>query len=214
MTTAQNAVRGSLTRKGRARRVEIVDAASELFHRRGYHQVSMDDIAEEAGVAKATLYHYFSGKTKILYEIHHEFILPLLEAARARAEADVPASTELRQVARDVIGFFSRKAGHMRVFSEHLRDLDPEDRALVVAHRDEYRGLVEQAIRRGVERGEFWVADVRLSALTFLGAVNWAYNWFHPDGDRTADEVADALWDQLALGFASRGLPPQDRSWP
>lgn len=44
--------------------------ASKLFAARGYHGTRMDDIADVAGLNKATVYHYFASKALILYEIY------------------------------------------------------------------------------------------------------------------------------------------------
>jgi AcrR family transcriptional regulator len=50
-------------------RQDMLSAASALFARHGYYAVSMDDIAREAGVGRATLYRQFSTKVKILAEL-------------------------------------------------------------------------------------------------------------------------------------------------
>lgn len=44
--------------------------ASKLFAARGCHGTRMDDIADVAGLNKATVYHYFASKALILYEIY------------------------------------------------------------------------------------------------------------------------------------------------
>jgi AcrR family transcriptional regulator len=44
------------------RRIQLLDAASEVFASRGYHAAAMDDIAEAAGVSKPVLYQHFSSK--------------------------------------------------------------------------------------------------------------------------------------------------------
>jgi AcrR family transcriptional regulator len=50
-------------------RAEIVRAAFELFGQHGYEEVSMDSIAEAAGVSRATLFNYFPQKELMLREI-------------------------------------------------------------------------------------------------------------------------------------------------
>src|SRR6516165_1267228 len=61
------------------RKHEIVTAAASVFDRDGYGSTSMDDIARTVGIAKPTLYHYFSSKDEILTSIHEEFIDLLLD---------------------------------------------------------------------------------------------------------------------------------------
>jgi len=48
--------------KGNQSRRRIVETARALFHAKGYTSTSMDDIVQEAGMTKGSLYHYFTGK--------------------------------------------------------------------------------------------------------------------------------------------------------
>ncbi len=71
MTTPKKAA-GRATLHGRRKeqtREEIIRAAFELFGRNGYEAVSMDSVAEAAGVSRATLFNYFPQKELILREI-------------------------------------------------------------------------------------------------------------------------------------------------
>ena len=51
------------------RRQQILDAAMRLFRQRPYSQVSVSDIAAEAGVAKGLLHHYFESKRELYLEV-------------------------------------------------------------------------------------------------------------------------------------------------
>ena len=59
---------------GDARRVQIREVAADLFDRSGYRDTSMDKIAEEVGIKKASLYYYFPSKDRLLIEMHDEMI--------------------------------------------------------------------------------------------------------------------------------------------
>ncbi len=71
--------------KGERTREEIMQAATELFSRQGYHGTSMRQIAEHAGIALGGIYNHFEGKEDIFREVslrNHPIhtILPALEA--------------------------------------------------------------------------------------------------------------------------------------
>jgi AcrR family transcriptional regulator len=55
--------------KRQQRRERIVQAAIALFNRYGFRKTTLEDIAKEAGVGKATLYHYVEGKEELLAEM-------------------------------------------------------------------------------------------------------------------------------------------------
>ena len=52
-----------------SKRRQIVEAATECFATRGYHAVSISEIAESAGISKGLLYNYFSSKEELLRQI-------------------------------------------------------------------------------------------------------------------------------------------------
>lgn len=55
-----------MSSKGEQTRTEIVQAARNLFYRKGYHHTSFTDIVEEAGVVRGNVYHYFKTKDDLL----------------------------------------------------------------------------------------------------------------------------------------------------
>lgn len=57
-----------LTDRQQARRERVIDAALSLSRRRPFDQIQVKDVAQEAGVALGTLYHYFSSKDHLFAE--------------------------------------------------------------------------------------------------------------------------------------------------
>jgi len=54
------------TKKGRATRTRILEAASRLIAERGVDRVSLEDVEREAGVGRSQLYHYFDGRDDLV----------------------------------------------------------------------------------------------------------------------------------------------------
>lgn len=52
-----------------ARRNQILDAATKVFARKGFHPTTIRDIAREAGIADGTIYNYFENKTALMLGI-------------------------------------------------------------------------------------------------------------------------------------------------
>jgi AcrR family transcriptional regulator len=74
-----------------ATRCRILDAARGLFAAKGYSTASMNDVARQAGLAKAAVYHYFQGKHALLESLHED-----LWAEPAAALASAPRPKDLR----------------------------------------------------------------------------------------------------------------------
>lgn len=56
-------------REKEARRESILDAAGRVMSRMGYHQATLEEIAEEAELAKGTLYLYYRDKEDLFYSL-------------------------------------------------------------------------------------------------------------------------------------------------
>jgi AcrR family transcriptional regulator len=166
-----------------ARREQLLDVALEVFARAGYHDTSMNDVADAAGVTKPVLYQHFESKRELFQALLDAVGARMLNAIReGTAEAkDGRTQTELgfrayfRWVAEDHDAFMLLYGGASRrdqEFSRAVRrvtngmvqaiapliaaDIDDEHR-LTLAHA--LVGLAEGASRRLVERGQEFDPD-------------------------------------------------------
>jgi AcrR family transcriptional regulator len=88
------------------RRGRILDAAGRVFSARGFHEVSMDDIAHEAHVGKPTLYRYFPSKDALFTAVFVE-ALNEAEAGLERALAsEAGISAQLAALVRELVPLF------------------------------------------------------------------------------------------------------------
>jgi AcrR family transcriptional regulator len=193
-----------LGKRALTRRADVTAGAAALFDSAGYHSVNMSSVANAVGIAKPTLYHYFTGKHQILFSIHEEFIDLLLGKYESRRGKAMTATEELRALIHDTFELMDTHRGHIRVFFENYRELSEHDKVTIQAKRDRYRHIVEGTIARGVRDGEFAEVDPRLTSLAVFGMCNWAYQWYSPDGDFTSSAIADAFSDLLLDGLRSR----------
>jgi AcrR family transcriptional regulator len=85
------------------RREQLLDVALEVFARQGYHQASMNDIAEAAGVTKPVLYQHFESKQELYLELLQDVSTRLQQAV---LEATAVATGPRDQVERGFRAFF------------------------------------------------------------------------------------------------------------
>jgi AcrR family transcriptional regulator len=146
-------------RRPDARRVELADAALRLFSERGITATRLEDVAEVAGVSKATVYKYFDSKEALVeYAIRSRLTSLVGQLEELAGDVGGPASARLRIVLRRAWSYWvSPEAGRLlRLVLGELSSISPE---LVRAWADDgpARGwrVVESLIREGVEAGEF-----------------------------------------------------------
>jgi AcrR family transcriptional regulator len=80
----------TLTKDQQARRERLIDAARDLAREGGYPAVTMHDVADRAGVARATVYRYFATKDHLLTEVAATWAHRITGDIDALAVGDTP----------------------------------------------------------------------------------------------------------------------------
>ena len=164
----------------------VLAAAGQVFAQRGYEGATMLDVAQAAGFSKAGVYHYYASKEHLLHG--------LLEGSLRQVVLDLeaadpgPAVDPAERLAALVDAY-------VRSFSTRLRVVTPLLLRLELL-RPEWQAEVKGLERRIVDR----FADVasalghpispRAAAYLVLGAANWTYYWYDPDGDLSIEDLA------------------------
>lgn len=191
------------TRAPRRREQEILEAAAQVFHEKGYESTSIQHIADSVGILKGSLYYYITSKEDLLYEIIqgvHEEALRNLERTRA---VEGNALQRLRAFAMYHFTFNAENRVKVAVFFQDFRSLTPERRQTIVEERDIYDNFVRDLIREGQDEGLICPEiDAKLAAISILGMLNWIYHWYRPGGSQTASEIAEAYADFVVAGLA------------
>ncbi|WP_041779143.1 TetR/AcrR family transcriptional regulator [Beijerinckia indica] len=143
---------------------QIIAATRSLFVRYGYRRTSVDDIAREAGVAKATLYLHFSGKEEMFREMIRRF--QLLQEERCAAAEAIETSVENKIVALidavygTTIEWFENTAHIEELKSVALHEISvPVDEPVQA-----FRRRLTRMIKAAEERGELRLSAVGSSA--------------------------------------------------
>ncbi len=151
---------------------KIIQAALEMFVRKGYHGTSIQDITEKVGLTKGALYAHFRSKGDLLLRIIEEFKSRFIGGMVA--ELKTMDGTALDRIHR-VISFNSRFAAenqHLCVFLTFLTtelnaDVDFEPALKATYH--EYRRVISDIIAMGIRQGLFKKElDPDIAALTFM----------------------------------------------
>ena len=181
------------------RRREILHSALRAFRERGFHETTLDDIAERLGVRRTALYHYFPDKEAILHACHLEALEDLKRIVRDARRLGT-AGGRLAHVIR----------AHVRVMTDTLEGsplgievtaFSPEHRAGIVAARDRYERALREIIAEAIRGGEFRAVDPKIAAFAILGAINWIARWYRPGGSIDAPGLGQQFADHLVGGL-------------
>lgn len=105
-----NALAEQVVRRGR-KFDQVLEGARKVFMRDGFERASVDDIAREAGVSKATIYAYFPDKQLMFLEVARCECHRQTEAAEASVDGDVPVRVMLTVAAERIAAFLMSEFG-------------------------------------------------------------------------------------------------------
>lgn len=188
------------------KQAEIVQAAIRLFQQKGYHATSMQDLADEVGLQKGSLYHYIAGKEDLLVVIIHGALSQYNARLTEIQGLDLPVRQRLEMAVRDHLKGIAENLGMLTIFLRESYALNPEQQRLIGEESSRYNRMFEALFAEGARSGEMRDLDPKLATRVVLGACNWFYRWYRPDGGRSIDEMADFFIDLLFNGIAA-GLP-------
>lgn len=192
----------------RKRRDEVLATATRLFHEKGYDATSIQDLSDELGLLKGSLYYYISTKEDLLFEIvrsYHEETRAYFDDI---VESALPVVDKLRTFIETETAHTAHHLAKSSLFASEWRSLTPEHREVIVAERDRHDTFVRECIIAGQESGEFHSdLDPRLASLGLLGMVTSVYRWYHEDGPNSAEEVGRAFADMLINGLRDPRSP-------
>jgi AcrR family transcriptional regulator len=187
-----------------ARRREIDEVASGLFHANGYVATSVRDIAKALDIQAASMYAHVASKEEVLWSIVDRAATDF-EAAADRAVAETPTGDAIERLAALVeahVEVVTADPERSSVFVTEWRHLSEPRRAAIATRRDAYETRVRATIADGIAVGAFRATDTAIAATFILTALNGIATWYRPDGRLSADRIADH-YVELALGSLS-----------
>jgi AcrR family transcriptional regulator len=182
----------------------IVDVAREMLVKYGYEGLSMRDLAEQCGLAKATIYHHFQDKQDIFLSVLGHAALTMHQRI---VEAGASGQTPVEKLRAMVYAYCDMLVERRMVFFWSLRanaETEEQLRKFVQTHKEHFLGPLTQIVQAGIEGGDFRAVDAQMSALCLLGMLNasMAYRIMFDEVQESADVAAHAL-DLFLSGISS-----------
>lgn len=200
----------------------IIQAALEMFVRKGYHGTSINDITEKVGLTKGALYSHFSSKGELLLRIIDEFKSRFIGGMIAALEQGPGNALDRINC---VISFNSRFAlenQDLCVFLTFLTtelnadvDFEPALKGTYL----EYRKIISDIIGQGIRQELFKKnLDPDVTALTFMalhdGVLHqWVLNRNHLDGELYVRTFREIFLHGLAREGISAGRVAESREF-
>ena len=180
------------------KQAEIALAAVKLFEQKGYRATSVQDIADEVGLQKGSLYHYINSKEDLLLQIAHQAISEFNQRLEKILAMPIPAKEKLMLMIENHLTVSISNLQTTTVLLREAFALGEEQHQVIQGLTDRYLDLLTAILEQGRDNGEFFVSNCKIAALAILGACNWVYRWYKSSGELSAKDVS-AIFSTLFL---------------
>jgi len=154
------------------RKSQIINAAEDVFTKKGFADARMDDIAEETGLSKGTLYLYFKSKDALIIAILDRIFQREFKAFETSDVTNMRASDAIDHFANTIAKDIKIMLRLMPVAYEFLalafRNKTVQKALKIYVNR--YMDILEPIIQRGIDKKEFKKVNAKEVAIV-MGAI-------------------------------------------
>ncbi|GAB6187565.1 TetR/AcrR family transcriptional regulator [Thermopirellula anaerolimosa] len=188
---------------GDAMKEGILQAALDVLRADGFEHLTIEKVAEAAGIAKGSVYNYFRNKQELVTQVFERSIEPAIEAGGQIVESSMGAVEKLEAMLRLWFSHFSQ---HRGLFDFLFRD--PHVRELCFTSRRSKNSLAIERFRaifeQGIAEGSFRKFNAVSAAEMAVGATQFCIERQLESGEqRPVDSSIGELMDLILRGIGS-----------
>lgn len=187
------------------RREEILKAAISAFSHKGYHNTSISDIIEKAGIARGTFYLYFENKRQIFDSVLDNLIIELDHCIK-KIELGQGLPNPLEQLKANLIRvliLFIENRDLTRILLRHATGLDADLDQKITEFYKNWAHKIEEAINLGITMGIVRECNSTLASYCILGCIKEVIE--HVTLNRKDKPDINVITDEL-INFGLQGL--------
>jgi AcrR family transcriptional regulator len=184
---------------------EILEAAGEVFHEKGYQAARIEDIAARVGILKGSLYYYIETKEDLLFALsdraHSSGVASIAEPpGLARADAVTRLGDFIDRWCEVLIA----NPPYATVAERDVGRLRGDRYEQVMAKRNQLHGFVRSLIEQGIAEGAFDPAiDPGVATNALFEMMNGTRHWYRTDGRKTTSDISRWYREFVLRGLAA-----------
>ncbi|NQV14762.1 TetR/AcrR family transcriptional regulator [bacterium] len=187
------------------RRIEILEAALNVFVKKGYSEARMDDIVQEIGLSKGALYHHFQSKRDLFITLIEHWMDQFSAIERGGKLHGKPSAEIIQHIARFTAKLFQRNPNWFLVEPEiwAIANRDKEIKELASQLYSRVLAEFETLIKRGMKYKEFRQVNEKMIAMTIMTSLHGMI-WFvlFKPTDFSLEEYVDLNMKLILDGIA------------
>jgi AcrR family transcriptional regulator len=178
------------------RRKEIFDTSAHLFLDNGFHETTMREIADAAGIGKSTLYDYFKSKDDIIISYFENELQQITDRANEIMNQEQSVVEKLRKIMQMHLEYLVDNKNFYLKLTVEAQRLSLQSQQRIQTRRHAYQDLLRNLIEEGTRLGELRPVNPLLAARSIFTLLSTAVFTSRPTG--TPEEM---LEDALVIFF-------------
>ncbi len=178
------------------RRAVILDAARKRFAYYGFSKVTMDEIAADVGMGKASLYYYFPTKEKLFEQVLKQEMSQFFDSVKLMIEKKISSADLLRRNASKRIEHFRNLANLRALISQQQGELKTCAMELYREFQHEEVKVLQEILMIGKKSGEFGISNPQQAAEAIMQMLYGPRSWYLHKLQRNPDDETYNLIEQ------------------
>ncbi|MBV7409303.1 TetR/AcrR family transcriptional regulator [Maritimibacter sp. DP1N21-5] len=189
----------SIARDHDEKRAAILRGAARVFARDGFDRASMTQLARECGISKANVYHYYTSKDAILYDVLDGYLADLTDRVTGLDLGGATPEDALRRVVVEIMLAYEGADDEHRVQMSGVDLLPPDQQRVLKGYQRQIVDFVAEILAHVAPGLKSNGPKLRQATMALFGMLNWYYMWSADAG--RAERVAYAeLVAEMTLG--------------
>ena len=182
----------------------IIEAAARMFDIKGYSATSTQDIANEVGLLKGSIYYYINSKEDLLFRIIEESHEGALRAIAKVSHLDVGSLAKSYALVKTHVKVFHDDRVKHSVFFKEFRSLSDDRKEIIRGTGHAYSLFLRSILEEGQQNGQIDQSlNLRMATAGIVGMLNSMSFWYQDDGSWGPESIGSQFGEQVVLGLVS-----------
>jgi AcrR family transcriptional regulator len=187
------------------KRQGILSRSAALFAEHGFTGTSITMIAEACGVSKALMYHYYSSKDAVLFDLLEDHLQNLVSVVEAAAQSADDGKDRLFAISAALLEAYRGADAEHQVQISSLKLLPQAEQETLKELERKLVAIVSEAIAAAIPHVAKKRQLLKPLTMSLFGMLNWHYLWFR-DGKGITREKYARMVTALILSGAEEAM--------
>jgi AcrR family transcriptional regulator len=181
---------------------QLLQDIATLFFKKGYDKTSMRDISKALNLSTPGIYHHFTSKQEILFDIIYDFMEKTNRHLKENMDLIQSPEEKLLFLIQSHTRFFARYPAQTKVVVYEANSLEGDFAEKFKAKQVEYITIIQKVVKEIMKKSGTKM-DLNVVTFSLLGILNWTIQWYKPEGKVPPESLAKQVWTFFINGLKS-----------